>query len=61
MAVCNYKLMPMLKDIPDLTWKSRVTEYFNFTREVKGSKELAGGEIVSQKKPHKYDIVVDRF
>ena len=50
----------MLKDIPNPTWKSEVTEHFNFTGEVKGLEELACGVIVSQK-THKDGIAIDSF
>ena len=36
----------MLKGILNSTWMSKVTEYFNFTKEIKGSEELSGREIV---------------
>ena len=51
----------MLQVIPNLTWKSRVTEHFNFTREVKAQKEIAGEEILSHTHtqfPHENNTVI---
>lgn len=50
----------MLKGIPNPSWMSEITEYFNFTEEVKGSEELDGREKVSQK-TNKDGIVIDIF
>ena len=48
----------MLKDISNPTWKSRVTEHFNFT-EVKAQKSLQVARW--DPKPHTDTAVLDRF
>ena len=47
----------MLKTIPDLTWKSKVVEHFNFIGEGKDLEELAGGEMVSENPSKTFQVL----
>jgi len=47
----------MLKTIPDLTWKSKVVEHFNFIGEGKDLEELTGGEMVSENPSKTFQVL----
>lgn len=47
----------MLKIIPDLTWKSKVVEHFNFIGEGKDLEELTGGEMVSENPSKTFQVL----